>query len=168
MSVSREREAFDNSQVEKEVVDTDGFLRRIRLLLPNPCKIFYPGSGDDTFLEPVFGREEIYYLDKDETCLTGYAPNFSAGRYDEVSYMDDFWDAIVYKDSHMPLEAFIRMLRAVRVGGLVIRENFTCDDEFTPDEMRLIPGLRELSLSYEVNSHWKLLVFEKVPPSQTL
>lgn len=143
------------------------FLTRIRARLPQPPKIWYPGCGDDEFLEEAFKVGEIYYTDEgDDSFKKRGRPNFHLGDYREAPYGDDFFDALVYKDCHADMPAFLTLLRSLKQGGLVIREDYTCDpEEFEPEEMRGMAELRELDLPYRMVERWGFFVFEKVLPT---
>ncbi|MBI2101150.1 hypothetical protein HYT53_00925 [Candidatus Woesearchaeota archaeon] len=142
------------------------FLRKVRELF-NIALIYYPGYGEDNFLEEVFKAEEIVYLDNESGGPISYKANrnYVKGDFGKPPFKDGTFDAIFYQENHADLEETIKMLRTLRRGGIVIHSDDECilqclDEE---DFMRM-PGLSKIDLPF---SNPRYNIFQKNYPHTT-
>lgn len=108
-------------------------------------RIYYPGCGSDTTLEQAFSTDEIFYMDADDSGLSMEGRHFVYAHHDAIPFLNGYFDAIFYRDCHANDQQFLEMLRVLRVGGIVIRNEDICVNEIGHEEMAAIPGLVEVS-----------------------
>lgn len=147
---------------ESEFVEANVYLRTLKSDF-NIHSIYYPGCGDDTMLEHVFSTDEIVYMDNSDKSLGRRGKRFVVGDHDAIPFRDGVFDAIYYCDCHANGQQFLEMLRALRVGGIVIRDEFVCTDEISHEQIASVSGLVEIDYYLQTKiDDYPLHLFQKV------